>query len=107
MQLRIMKGKYYCRLRVRRNGKQSELQIPLKTSSKTTARTRIKLVQNQENDIVDGIIQKFQFKDIFRWLNPEGTSRFTSLKLSDVIPEFLKYRRCVVRNSTAERCFCS
>ena len=103
MQLRNMKGKYYCRLRVRRNGKQSELQIPLKTSSKTTARTRLKLVENQENDIVDGIVQKFQWKDIFEWLNPEGTSRFTSLKLRDIIPQYLENRHCDVRQSTADR----
>jgi len=103
MQLKQRRGKYFARLRVRRNGKQSELQIPLKTSSKTIARTRIKLVQNQENDIVDGIIQKFQWKDIFEWLNPSGTSRFTSMKLVDIIPDYLEYRKCVVRKSTVDR----
>ena len=95
--------KWYARVVWRVSGKKKEIQVPLKTSSLTEARTRLKLVENQETDIVDGIIQKFQFKGIFRWLNASGTSRFTSLKLVDIIPEFLKYRRCVVRKSTADR----
>ena len=99
-----MRNKYYARIRwYLPNNKQDELLIPLKTSSLTTARTRIKSVNNEEKDIINGIVQKFQFKNIFRWLNSEGTSRFTSLKLSDVIPEFLKYRSCVVRKSTTDR----
>jgi len=101
--IRKMRNKWYARVVWRVNGKLKEILIPLKTSSLTDARTRIKSVNNEERDIINGIVQKFQFKDIFRWLNSEGTSRFTSLKLSDVIPEFLKYRRCVVRKSTADR----
>ena len=98
------RNKYYARIRwYLTNGKQEEIQIPLKTSSLTTARTRLEKVRNQEENIKDGIVQKFQFKDIFRWLNPEGLSRFTSLKLGDIIPEYLKYRHCVVRKTTAER----
>ena len=42
-----MKGSYYCRLRVRKNGKQTETQIPLKTSSLTTARKRLEKVGNE------------------------------------------------------------
>ena len=96
-------GKYYSRITWRVSGKKNEIVIPLKTSSLTTARTRLKSINNEQGDIINGIIQKHQFNDIFRWLNPEGTSRFTSLKLVDVIPEYLKYRKCVVRKGTAER----
>ena len=95
--------KWYARVVWRVNSKKKEIQIPLKTSSKTIARTRIKLVQNQESDIVDGIILKFQFKSIFEWLNPSGTSRFKALTLKDIIPEYLEFRNCVVRKSTADR----
>ena len=101
--IRKMRNKWYARVVWRVNGKLKEILIPLKTSSLTTARTRIKSVNNEENDIINGIVQKFQFKDIFRWLNPEGTSRFISMKLSDVIPEYLKYRKCVVRKGSYER----
>jgi len=95
--------KWYARVVWRVSGKLKEIQIPLKTSSLTTARTRIKSVNNEEKDIINGIVQKFQFKDIFRWLNDAGTSRFTSLKLVDIIPDYLEYRKCVVRKSTVDR----
>jgi len=103
--MRKMKGnKYYARIRwYLTTGKREEILIPLKTSSKTTARTRLKLVENQETDIVDGIIQKFHFKDIFAWLNTEGRSHFKYLTLKDIIPEYLKYRECVVRKGSAKR----
>ena len=61
------RNKYYARIRwYLTNGKQEELLIPLKTPSLAEARTRIKSVNNEESDIINGIIQKFQFKDIFR-----------------------------------------
>jgi len=102
--IRKMRSKYYARIRwFVSSGKQEEILIPLKTSLLTEARTRIKSVNNEENDIINGIVQKFQFKDIFRWLNDTGTSRFTSLKLGDIIPEYLEYRGCVVRKSTVDR----
>ena len=102
------RNKYYARIRwYLTNGKRKEIQIPLQfkkeTSSLTTARTRLEKVRNQEENIKDGILQKFQFKAKFRWLNPEGTSRFTSLKLVDIIPEFLNYRKCVVRKGSYVR----
>ena len=83
--IRKMRNKWYARVVWRVNGKLKEILIPLKTSSLTTARTRIKSVNNEEKDIVSGILGKQQYNDIFRWLNPKGTSRFTSLKLGDII----------------------
>ena len=101
--IRKMRNKWYARVVWRVNGKLKEIQIPLKTSSLTEARTRIKSVNNEESDIINGITQKFQFKDIFRWLNPQGTSKYKSLTLGDIIPKYLEYRQCVVRKSTADR----
>jgi site-specific recombinase XerD len=95
--------KWYARVVWRVNGKKKEIQIPLKTTSLTAARTRLKSVNNEEGDIISGITQKFQFKDIFRWLNLQGTSRFTSLKLGDIIPNYLAYRLNKVRLSTMNR----
>ena len=93
--IRKRREKWYARVVWRVNGKKKEIQIPLQfkkeTSSLTTARTRLEKVRNQEENIRDGILQKFQFSDIFRWLNEAGTSRFTSLKLVDIIPKYLKY----------------
>jgi len=101
--IRKMRNKWYARVVWRVNGKLKEILIPLKTSSLTTARTRIKSVNNEEKDIINGIVQKFQFKDIFKWLNDAGTSRFTSLKLVDIIPDYLELRNCIVRKSTVDR----
>ena len=95
---------YYARIRwYETPERQEECQISLKTSSLTQARTRLNKVGNEEQDIKDGIIQKFQWTGIFEWLNPEGISRFESLQLKDIIPEYLKYRKCVVRTGSCER----
>ena len=64
--------------------KQKEIQIPLKTKSLTIARTRCEKVGNQEKNIKDGILQKFQFKSKFKWLNDAGTSEYKSLTLGDI-----------------------
>ena len=102
--MRKMKGnKYFSRITWRSDGKKKEITIPLQTISKTTARTRLKIVGNQEQDIIDGIIEKHQFKGLFSWLNDEGTSKYKSLTLEDIIPEYLKYRKCVVREGSVER----
>ena len=95
--------KWYARVVWRINSKKKEIQIPLKTSSLTTARTRLKKVTNEEKNIRDGITQVHEFKSKFRWLNPEGTSSYESLKLVDVIPGYLKYRRMKQRAGTAEK----
>ena len=101
--IRKMRSKYYSRVVWRVNGKKKEILIPLKTASLTTARTRIKSVNNEERDIINGIIQKWQIPSIFRWLNTKGTSKFESLKLVDIIIDYFKYRECIVRKSTADR----
>ena len=61
--IRKMRNKYYARIRwFVSSGKQEEILIPLKTSSLTSARTRCEKVGNEEDNIKDGILQKFQFK---------------------------------------------
>ena len=101
--VRKMRNKYYARVVWRVNGKLKEILIPLKTDSLTAARVRLKKVANVEADIVDGIIEKFQFNDIFEWLNPEGKSEYVSLKLIDIVPKYLAYRENKVRWGTHNR----
>ena len=63
------RNKYYARVRwYETQTKQKECQIPLKTSSLTTARTRLKKVTNEEKNIRDGITQEHEFKSKFRKL---------------------------------------
>jgi integrase/recombinase XerD len=102
--IRKMRNKYYARIRwFVSSGKQEEILIPLKTSSLTSARTRCEKVGNEEANIKDGILQKFQFESKFRWLNPEGSSKYKSLTLGDIIPQYLAYRETKVRWKTHNR----
>ena len=101
--IRKMKGgKYYSRITWRENGQKKEIVIPLKTSSKTQARERLKSINNEERNIIDGVTQKHEFKSLFRWLNAEGTSKYKRLSLKDVIPEYLKHRALKFRAGTCE-----
>ena len=57
--------KWYARVVWRVNSKKKDIQIPLKTSSLTAARERLKSVINEEANIKDGITQSFEFKSKF------------------------------------------
>jgi len=95
--------KWYARVVWRVSGKKKEIQIPLKTPSLTDARERLKAVNNEEENIKDGITQSFEFESKFKWLNPEGTSKYKSLTLGDIIPQYLAYRETIVRWETHNR----
>ncbi len=99
--------KYYAVVVWRVNGMRVCCDVHLQTkkeiTTKTIARERLRKVENVEQDIRDGILVKAQFKSEFPWLNPEGTSQYESLRLMDVIPEYLKYRKNVVRKGSYER----
>ena len=102
--LRKAKGKYYARIRWRdARNLQKEITLSLRTDLLKDARARLKKVKNEAQDIVDGITKPFEFKTLFRWLNPERISRHTSLKLKHIIPEYLKFRKCVVSEGSYER----
>ena len=101
--MRKMRTKYYSRISWRDNGSLNEIVIPLKTDNEKEARTRLQLVENEEKNIQDGILQKYQFARKFPWLNPEGISKYEGIKLKDVIPEYLKHRRLKFREGTVER----
>jgi len=102
--LRKAKGKFFARIRWRdARCLQKELTFSLKTDLLKVARTRLKKVKIESQDIVDGITKPFEFKTLFEWLNPEGTSRHTSLQMQHIIPEYLKYRECVVCAGSVER----
>ena len=101
--LKQRKGRYYARLRWWVNNFQKEMQIPLRTADKSTAITRRIVIEKYENDIHNGIIQKFQFNQLFEWLNIKGTTALAKRTIQDVLFDYLEYRRGVVRKSTADR----
>jgi len=101
--LKKMRGKYYIRVRKWNGYKQVETYIPTKTRLKSEAIARKIEVEKYEKDIKDGTIQEFQFKELFSWLNGQGTTRLVKQRLDDVIPDYLAYRQTMVRKSTANR----
>jgi site-specific recombinase XerD len=96
-------GVWYARIRYRVNHKQKEKQVPLKTSLRTKAITRRIAVEQYENDIVNGVVKPFQFKKLFKWLNNSGSTQLIKQSIGDIIPDYLDYRFCKVRQSTAKR----
>ena len=95
---------YYYRCRwYNDNNRQVETTIPLVTQKKPEAIRRGKIVDKYIEDIKDGAIQRFQFKDYFYWLNDEGTSVLIKKSLQETIDDYLEYRSVMVKPSTLKR----
>ena len=85
--LKLMRGKYYSRIRQWDGSKQIERIIPLKTSKKTDARIRNSEVERYENDIKSGM--EFEFA----WMKENGgRTEIKPLSLSDAIDAFINHR---------------
>jgi len=98
--LKPRRKKWYARVRWSdQKGKRKEKQIPLKTSSKVTARLRLSEVNKVRKDIADGL----QF--IFPWMTDLGEE--TKLKRLTVFQAFDEYqihrKNDGVKDSTLER----
>ena len=102
--LRKIKGNFYARVRWKNawNLKQEQT-ITLKTDKEDVARRRLKKVKVEAEDIANGDTTPHEFKTLFNWQNEDGTSRHTSLQFKHIIPEYLKYRKCVVSEGSYER----
>ena len=101
--LRQLRDKWYYRLYVYVNHRIKEELIPLYCEKKSDAIIRGKIVRDNEEDIKNGVIQKFQYKDYFWWMNDEGTSKLIKKSLQDTIDEYLIYRSSVVKPNTYKR----
>ena len=98
------KGNYYYRVRwYNEFGRQIETTVPLHSKTKGEALHRGKIVEKNEDNIKDGTIQAFQFKNYFPWLNNEGSSILIKKSLQNTINEYLKYRSHMVKSSTIKR----
>ena len=97
------RGTYFYRLMVWTGTRQKEITISLKTKNKADALRRGKMVSNNADNIKSGVIQRFQFKDYFEWLNDTGTSVLIKKSLQESVVEYLEYRSCMVRKSTHKR----
>ena len=96
-------GQYYIRIRQWNGYKQKDIYVATKTRLKNEAITRKIQVEKYEKDIKDGTIQKFQFKELFSWLNDKGTTKLVKQRLDGAILDYLAYRQTKVRSATANR----
>ena len=89
---------WYARIRMVKDGRKIEKQIPLKTKSKITARERLELINRDEKLIRRGL--EFSFP----WLNNEGINKIIRLTISEAVKQWLKQRSSEgIRQSTIKR----
>ena len=84
--LRNFRGKWYARSRWSNNGNKSEKLIPLRTSSKVTARERMSEVNKVENDIQQGM------DFIFPWLSESVKTKVKRFTLEDAVDQWMSKR---------------
>ena len=109
------RDQYLSRVRKWDGVKQVTTTIPLRASKKDIAVVRHKIVCKNEADIKSGIINKYQFKDYFAWLNDKGTSELKLLSVKQASEEYLEayrvenrvdsYRRVVISLNRFLDCF--
>jgi len=98
------KGNYYYRCRwYNEYGRQVETTIPLNTDNRNRALVLGKIVSKHIDDIKSGVIQKYQFKDYFEWLNDEGTSTIIEMTLDRIIPKYLSFKESKLRAKSVKR----
>ena len=90
----VKHGKQYIS-RIRRwdGVKQVTTSIPLRTDKKDVAVVRHTRVSQSESHIKEGIINKYQFKDYFEWLNDKGTSQIKLLSIKQASEQYLEAYR--------------
>ena len=98
------KGNYYYRIRwYNEFGRQVECTVALNTKNKGKAKERGKVVAREVDDIKDGTLQRFQFENYFAFKNDGGTSKYIQKTLQVAISDYQKFRKSMVRPSTAQR----
>ena len=97
------RNQYCSKIRKWNGVKEVVTKIPLRTNKKDVAVVRHHKVESSENHIKDGIIQKYQFKQYFEWLNDTGTSKISLLTLSEAVAQFIDAHKINVSISSIKR----
>ena len=96
--LKNRRGSWYARVRSYDNGIEKEVQVPLRTSSKVTARERLSEINKVEKDIKQGM--EFSFP----WLSDSATTKVRRYTILDVVEQWLNQRSSEgIRQSTRKR----
>ena len=102
--LKNRRGVWYARVQWYEDGSivQTERQVPLRTESKVTARQRLTMV-NQVEDEIKELHYKGE-KYSFPWMNEDGKRKIVFLSLEDAVEKWLKLRKAQgLADSTLER----
>jgi len=96
--LKKRRNVWYARIRKWNGYKQVEIQIPLKTDSKITARKRLSLINKVESDIKAGMCFSFP------WMNESCSLKLIQISISEAFKEFVSVKTSEgLRSSTIER----
>jgi len=99
--LKPRRGVWYARVRWVDNGRR-EKQIPLRTESKVTARERLTMVNQVEDEIIE--LHRKGEKYTFPWMNEDGKRKVEYLTLEGAVEIWLKLRKSQgIASSTIER----
>jgi len=100
--LRNFRGKWYARSRWSDNGNNPEKLIPLRTSSKVTARERLTMVNQVEDEIIELHYKGEKYS--FPWMNEDGKRKVEYLTLEGAVEKWLNLRKSQgIASSTIER----
>ena len=100
--LKNRRGTWYARVLWYEEQKKKEKQIPLRTESKVTARQRLTMVNQVEDEIKE--LHSRGEKYNFPWMNEDGKRKVEYLTLEDAVKKWLKLRKSKgIADSTIER----
>jgi len=94
--LKNRRGNWYARVLWYEEQKKREKQVPLRTSSKVTARERIAEVNKVEDDIKQGM--EFSFP----WLYKSGKTKVKRFTLKDAVDQWMSRRKGKLAESTID-----
>ena len=104
--LRNFRGKWYARSRWSDNGNKPEKLTPLRTSSKVTARERLTMVNQVEDEIIELHYKGEKYS--FPWMNEDGKTKVEYFAFENAVEKWLKLRKSQgIAKSTIERNQCS
>ena len=102
--LKNRRGSWYARVRweTPNNNGRPEKQIPLRTTSKVTARERLIMVNQVQDEIIE--LHNKGEKYNFPWMNKDGKRKIQYLTLKDAVTVWLKLRKSQgIADSTLDR----
>ena len=100
--LKNRRGVWYARVQWYEENRRKENQIPLKTESKVTARERLTIINQVEDEIIELHYKGEKYS--FPWMNEEGKRKVEYLTLEDAVEKWLSLRKAQgIAESTLER----